>query len=465
MSAEEAEEMAVSVRCMIDTALKSQYLRGLHADVEIMQHMHVCESLLAKKLQWDERLHSENTWAQWYAVGDFLTFIDGRSEEAEKVYEKALTISKKTFPLEHRIPLALMQSLGQICWKRGQMDDAEKWWKRAYKGYERSAPDVPPEGKFMVLQHLAQLHYGRGEIQEAGNLWTSALEGYEGILGPDHPETLNVVMSLGFLALRLDQIDKAEQLLRRFVIGTREITDIDESVIYQTLFNMGRLHRMSGDKNEARKTIKEILEGLQKMYKPDHPIVLEAVQQFAMVHYVQGELDKAEEMWNQALDAYESAVHPDQMQISMVVHYLGMLYWTLGDLKRAEAMLMRVLVDYEKTLVLGHPNTSTVLCLTHYWLGETLAKMDGRQDDAAKEYAKAQKQYEALPKQDQEKIEISKHRLEYLRSKKIIGRFVRQCVCAFLDVGGLDGGEGRSEFTVVVVVVTVVVIYLYCGPS
>ncbi|OAL46213.1 hypothetical protein IQ07DRAFT_603591 [Pyrenochaeta sp. DS3sAY3a] len=417
-SAEEAEEIAVSVRAMVATALESRYLRGLHADVETMQHMVVCETFLTKKPHLDERFHSENRWAIWYAIGDFCSFVDARGEEAEQAYKNALAACKRTFPRDHRITLAVMKLLGQIYWERGQKDDAEKWWKRAYQGHERSAPEAAPEGKFKVLHHLAQLHYDRGEMNEAENFWTSALEGYEGMVGLDHPKTLRIVMCLGLLAKDLDQLDKAEQHLHRFVMGFRKMMDTDTPDSYRALFNLGCLYQLRGDYDKAQKSMNEALDGLQEILKPDHPIVLECVTRLAMVHFEKGDLNKADEMWNQALAGYENAVDPDHTQRLLVMKHLGMIYYIRGDLKRAEAMFIRILVDCEKTLLPGHVDTSNLLYDTHYWLGATLGEIEGRLDDAEKEFEKAQKQYETFPKKDQEQIEGIKRALEDVRKRK-----------------------------------------------
>jgi Tfp pilus assembly protein PilF len=48
-----------------------------------------------------------------------------------------------------------------------------------------------------VVQNLGMLYHGHGQVDEAEKMWKRALAGYEKALVPYHPETSCVLFNLG----------------------------------------------------------------------------------------------------------------------------------------------------------------------------------------------------------------------------------------------------------------------------
>src|SRR5712664_3500653 len=119
----------------------------------------------------------------------------GKLDEAEKMYQRALQGMEKAWGLDHTSMLLAVNNLGILYADQGKLDEAEKMYQRALQGREKAWGP----GHISTLNDLGNLYMNQGKLDEAEKMYQRALQGYEKALGPGHKSTLNTVHNLGLL--------------------------------------------------------------------------------------------------------------------------------------------------------------------------------------------------------------------------------------------------------------------------
>jgi len=142
--------------------------------------------------------------------------VQGRYDEAEPLYRRALEISEKTLGAEHPDVATSLNNLAGLLQATGRYDGAEPLFHRALEIGEKTLgaehPDVATS-----LNNLAFLLEATGQYEEAEPLFRRALEIGEKALGAKHPDVATSLNNLAALLEATGRYDEAEPLFRRAV--------------------------------------------------------------------------------------------------------------------------------------------------------------------------------------------------------------------------------------------------------
>ena len=155
----------------------------------------------------------------------------------------------------------------------------------------------------------------QGAIDRAKACFMLAFEGYEKALGPEHPETLDVLNSIGILVHNQDDLEGANAIYRI------------------------------------------VLKGREKALGRDHPTTLDTVNNLGFVLYEQDFLDEAKVLYLRALEGREKTLGHDHLQTLVTVNNLGCLLYYEGDLEGGKLLYQRALEGRKKALGSKHPYT------------------------------------------------------------------------------------------------------------
>src|SRR5882762_9626330 len=72
-----------------------------------------------------------------HCLGNLYT-DQGKLDEAEKMYQRALQGKEKAWGLDHTSTLYTVNNLGSLYKSQGKLDEAEKMYQRALQGYEEA---------------------------------------------------------------------------------------------------------------------------------------------------------------------------------------------------------------------------------------------------------------------------------------------------------------------------------------
>ncbi|KAH8652837.1 hypothetical protein BGZ61DRAFT_511124 [Ilyonectria robusta] len=261
----------------------------------------------------------------------------GRLQDAEAMYRRALDGKEKALGPDHTSTLDTVNNLGLLYNDQGRLQDAEAMYWRALDSKEKVL-GLDHTSTLDTVHNLGLLYNSQGRLQDAEAMYQRALDGYEKALGPDHTSTLDTVNNLGLLYNDQGQLQDAEAMYWRALDGYEKALGPDHTSTLSTVNNLGLLYNDQGRLQDAEAMYRRALDGKEKALGPDHTSTLGTVNNLGILYKSQGRLQDAEAMYQRALDGYEKALGPDHTSTLNTVNNLGLLYKSHGRLQDAEAM-------------------------------------------------------------------------------------------------------------------------------
>jgi Tfp pilus assembly protein PilF len=263
---------------------------------------------------------------------------------------------EKALGPDHTSTLDTVNNLGLLYCDQGKLNEAEEMFRRALAGRKKAlGPDHT--STLGTVNNLGLLYCDQGKLDVAEEMFRRALAGREKALGPDHTSTLGTVNNLGLLCCDQGKLDVAEEVFRRALAGREKALGPDHTSTLDTVNNLGLLYRNQGKLGMAEEMFRRALAGREKALGPDHTSTLGTVNNLGLLYCNQGKLDVVEEMFRRALAGHEKALGPDHTTTLDTVNNLGLLYRNQGKLGMAEEMFRRALAGREKILSPDHTST------------------------------------------------------------------------------------------------------------
>jgi tetratricopeptide (TPR) repeat protein len=169
-------------------------------------------------------------WGAFHGLGDLYS-DQGKLQEAEEMYQRALAGCEKALGADHTSTLNTVNNLGSLYSDQGKLKEAEEMYQRALVGYEK-ALGADHTSTLNTVNNLGSLYKDQGKLKEAEQMYQRALAGYEKALGADHetyPPTLNTVNNLGLLYSDQGKLKEAEEMYQRALTGYERVFGPDHS--------------------------------------------------------------------------------------------------------------------------------------------------------------------------------------------------------------------------------------------
>ena len=324
------------------TALTA-YLKGVDIDLlsletkqETVSHVDVC-------IQHDAELLIEHPSKavnlSFYSACLFAKFYgaQGRYDEAEELYGRALAGSEEELGPKHPKILTIIMNLGNVYRFQGRYNEAKELYERALAGSEETLG--PKHLKTLtIIMNLGNVYLNQGRYGEAEELYGRALAGSEEELGPKHPDTLKIIMNLGNVYLSQSRYNEAEKLYKQALIGREEKLGAKHPDILRMMESVAIIYGKQGQYNEAEKLFKQVLIGREEKLGAKHPDTLSTVENLAIIYANQGRYNEAEELCKQALIGMEEKLgvkHPDTLGM---VENLAIIHERQGRYDEAEEL-------------------------------------------------------------------------------------------------------------------------------
>ena len=165
-------------------------------------------------------------------VGNLANLLSGQGklDEAQAMYDRALAGQEKTLGPDHTSTLNTVNNLGGLLKQQGKLDEAQAMYERALVGYERAlGPDHP--STLNTVNNLGALLKDQGKLDEAQAMYERALAGYEKVLGPDHPDTLMSVNNLAIVLKDQGKLDEAKVIYKQALQACEKVLGPDHKTI------------------------------------------------------------------------------------------------------------------------------------------------------------------------------------------------------------------------------------------
>ncbi|KAF2466855.1 uncharacterized protein BDR25DRAFT_71181 [Lindgomyces ingoldianus] len=96
---------------------------------------------------------------------------------------------------EKAVILVAIRRLGRLYMDQGKLNEAEKMYEQALRGYQR-ALGPKHRSTLHAVNNLGLLFANQGKLDVAKKMYEQALQGYEEALGPKHTSTLHTVSNI-----------------------------------------------------------------------------------------------------------------------------------------------------------------------------------------------------------------------------------------------------------------------------
>ncbi len=194
----------------------------------------------------------------------------GRYQEAEPLYKRAIGIDEHGLPAGHPDLARDYNNLALLYWKQGRYQEAEPLYKRAM-GIEEKALRAGHPDIAVVINNLALLYRTQGRYQEAEPLYKRAIRIDEKALPAGHPDLARDYNNLAVLYEKQGRYQEAEPLHKK----AHEIYEQALPAGHPTLAighnNLAVLYEKQGRYQEAERHYKNALGILSAKLGKQHP--------------------------------------------------------------------------------------------------------------------------------------------------------------------------------------------------
>lgn len=242
---------------------------------------------------------------------------------------------------------------------RGETAEALRWTRSAADAAGELGPEHPDTAE--ILNSLGRLLHDQGALAEARPLVERALAIYEKQLGPEHPDTAASLNNLARLLHDLGALAEAHPLfLRALAIYEKQLgpEHPDTATILNNL--AGLLHEQ-GAQSEARPLYERALAIREQQLGPEHPATAASLGNLAALLHAQGALAEARPLLERALGICERQLGPEHPSTAMGLNNLAVLLRAQGDLDEARRLYEHALAIEKKWLGPEHPRTAATL--------------------------------------------------------------------------------------------------------
>jgi tetratricopeptide (TPR) repeat protein len=253
---------------------------------------------------------------------------------------------------------ALIANMAYVHDRQGRYDEAERSYKRALSIREKSADAVEAAE---ALDGLAGVYTNQGRYGEAEQAAKRAISLRERALDPNHPLVAASLSSLGFLYGTQGRYSEAEAVFRRALAINEKALGREHAIVGSNLGNLGSVLDEQARYAEAEQAYQRALAIEEKALGPTHPQLAVTLNNLAAFHERLGRHDEAEALFKRALAIKEQRLSPDHPDVAVALNNLAVVYGEQGRLAEGEALNRRALAIREKVFGREHPDVAASL--------------------------------------------------------------------------------------------------------
>ncbi|HNR30383.1 MAG TPA: tetratricopeptide repeat protein [Candidatus Hydrogenedentes bacterium] len=181
------------------------------------------------------------------ALGRVYT-SQGRYDDAEKAFQEALCLKRKSLGGRHREVAVSLNNLADLYYVWGKEDKPESLYRDALDIHRRDQLNVEV---CRALNGLALIHNARGEFVEAEELLKRAIEAHEKAQRREHPFLATVLVNLGILYTNQGRYEEAGPLFDRAAYIQDQVLRADHPDVAVRLHGTSALYHATGRAKEA----------------------------------------------------------------------------------------------------------------------------------------------------------------------------------------------------------------------
>ena len=266
---------------------------------------------------------------------------EGKYAEGAELAQKTLERAEKELGSEHPSTIKALENLAALYARLHRNWDArplfDRAWERRERVLKREHPDtmIELEALRKAAPQFAE-YFGQFEVAE--QLYKEALEISERELGPEHPQTLAIVLELGYFNGRPEKLEEGASLSKRAFEGFKRVLGTEHPYTDRSLALRKWIYATQGRYQEAEQLI-------DSEFGPDHPATPEQLDELAQYGMGKERYEDALRIFRHALEVgkrqlgegYDAVCVPFRESLDRLVKF----YRDEGRVKEAEQLLTR----------------------------------------------------------------------------------------------------------------------------
>ena len=290
----------------------------------------------------------------------YLFYEQGKYQQAEPLYHQALQIREQVLGPAHPDVAYTLERLGLLYWKEGKYEQAKLLYQRALSIQEKAKGGEHSEIAHL-LNDLAILSVEQGEHEQAERLYQRALSIWERTLGANHPFAGMVLNNLSDLYIQQGKYEQAEPLCEQALRIWKQALGAEYPEVAYALRHLADLYMEQGKYEQAEPLYRQALRIWEQALGPEHPNLAYPFHGLAILFTRQGKYEQAEPLYRQALRIWEQALGPEHPQVAHPLNNLAALYTAQGKYEQAELLFQRALTLREQHFGQHHPEIAQTL--------------------------------------------------------------------------------------------------------
>ncbi len=274
----------------------------------------------------------------WLSMFSWFYLRQGRYDEAELLFKRALADDEEKQGLEHLDTRQKMTDLAFVYLQTNRYDEVEKLLNRALISKEKSL-GLKHSNMIVTVENLMKNFANEEHYNEE-----------EKCLMLQILKDLVVVYNLK------GRYDEAEKLSNRIMTAIENL-DLKDLNQLSTMEAMARFHVENKRYDEAEALYRRLLIDREEKLNLKHSDTLRTVELLANVLRFKEQYDEAEALYRRALISREETLGLKHSGTLLTVESLANVLWLKKQFDEAEALCRRALIGREEMLGLKHSDT------------------------------------------------------------------------------------------------------------
>lgn len=296
----------------------------------------------------DENVNALINLGQFYeAVGGFKT--------AHDYFDKALAISDRIHHKESEEYAEVLNHIGRIYIQNGELDLAEKNLIASNTIYASLGQDYVIE-YVESMENLAMLYERQGKFADSEKMLLNIEQRKRQI--PDLPEELllETLNDLGILYMDLDNPDRAKQYFTEVKKASEKSLGSEHNFYATAINNLAAIAKRQRDFLGAKALLVEAKAIFERIYGAKHPQYANALNNLASIERILGNYETSETYYNAVLEIDKVIYGENHPNYATTLNNLGILYSSMGKLNTAGIYYQQAVEIRKATLGVNHPS-------------------------------------------------------------------------------------------------------------
>ena len=296
----------------------------------------------------------------WLHLTADLLVRDGKWDEAQVRYDRALAEAEEFFGPRHLRSAGLLNNLAILHAHRGDYDASREYYREALTVRLEALGEHHPDTAD-GFNNLANLEKRAGKYAEAREQYEHALALWREWFGEDHERIAYGLSNLGEVELELDHYAEAEKLFSRAIEILVDFPDYDERNLGNVVDNLGTAYMRQGRYAEAEEVFDRALAIRGRTAGQQHPEYATSLNNLGNVRRYAGDIESAAELYRRALGIQRESLGERHPYVAITMMNLGDVQLLLDDPMPAERGFEDALSIVEEALGKDHAVTANAL--------------------------------------------------------------------------------------------------------